>query len=173
MMKPSRNGRSVNLLTSWEAVSRDRLAHIIRGAMRIMARSLQYRLAEHGVSFGHWTFLRVLWVRDGLTQKELSDQAGVMEPTTFTALNAMEQLGYITRQRMPDSRKKVYVFLTPKGRRLEDRLVPLAKEVNRIAVRGVAKADVAATRRTLLAILRNLAEDEPRRNGARRGRRAR
>ena len=51
-------------------------------------RALQRRLAEHGVSFGHWTFLRILWERDGLTQRELSDEAGVMEPTTFAALKA-------------------------------------------------------------------------------------
>ncbi len=89
------------------------------------------------VSFGHWTFLRILWEADGLTQRELSEQAGVMEPTTFSALKAMERLGYVVRRRRGGDRKKVYVFLTPKGRRLREKLVPLAEEVNRIAVRGV------------------------------------
>ena len=56
-------------------------------------RALQARLAAHGVTFGHWTFLRILWEGDGLTQRELSDEAGVMEPTTFAALKAMERLG--------------------------------------------------------------------------------
>ena len=58
-------------------------------------RALQMRLAEHRVSFGHWSFLRILWEGDGLTQRELSERAGVMEPTTFSALKAMERLGYI------------------------------------------------------------------------------
>ena len=57
-------------------------------------RSLHVRLTAHGVSFGHWTFLRILWTADGLTQKELSDLAGVMEPTTFSAIKAMEDMGY-------------------------------------------------------------------------------
>src|SRR5213078_1193640 len=61
----------------------------------VEGRAPQGRLAGHGVPFGHWTFLRVLWERDGLTQRELSDEAGVMEPTTFAALRAMEELGYI------------------------------------------------------------------------------
>lgn len=43
---------------------------------------------------------------------------------------------------------------------LERKLVPLAVEVNAIAVRGVVRADVTATRRALLAILANLAQDE-------------
>ncbi len=85
-----------------------------------------------------------------------------MEPTTHSALNAMEKLGYIARRQLPENRKKVYVFLTPKGRALKGRLVPLAEEVNEIAVRGVAAADVAATRRTLLVMLENLAADEAR-----------
>ena len=54
----------------------------------------------------------------------------------------------------------MYVFLTPRGRALKRKLVPLAEDVNRIAVDGVAGADFAATRRTLLAIIENLARDE-------------
>ena len=52
------------------------------------------------------------------------------------------------------------MFLTPKGRALKRELVPLAEEVNAIAVRGVRTADIAATRAVLLAIIENLARDE-------------
>src|ERR1041384_4999698 len=115
------------ILRHWrEAVPNDRLAHLVKDAARALVRALQIRLAEHAVSFGHWTFLRILWEGDGLTQRELSAQAGVMEPTTFAALKAMERLGYIERRQAPDNRKNVYVFLTPKGRALRDKLVPLA-----------------------------------------------
>ena len=82
-----------------------------------------------------------------------------MEPTTFAALKAMERLGYIARGSSPGNRRKVPIFLTEEGRALKRALVPLAEEVNRVAVRGVAAGDVAATRRTLLAILENLARD--------------
>jgi DNA-binding MarR family transcriptional regulator len=149
------------ILKHWrEAVPNDRLAHLVKDATRALLRALQMRLTAHGVALGHWTFLRILWERDGLTQRELSEEAGVMEPTTFSALKAMEKLGYLERRQMPDNRKKVYVFLTPKGRALKDKLVPLAEEVNRIAVAGVPEADIAATRQTLLAIIENLARDE-------------
>jgi DNA-binding MarR family transcriptional regulator len=72
----------------------------------------------------------------------------------------MEKLGFVTRRQLPDSRKKIYVFLTPKGRLLRDKLVPLAEEVNEVAMQGVAAADVSSMRRTLLAVLENLARDE-------------
>lgn len=149
------------ILRHWrEAVPNDRLAHLVKDATRALLRALQTRLGRHSVSIGHWTFLRILWESDGLTQRELSRQAGVMEPTTSTALNAMERLGYVVRRQRPDNRKKVHVFLTPKGRALKARLVPLAEAVNDVAVRGLAPADVAATRRSLLRMLENLAADE-------------
>lgn len=149
------------ILRHWrDAVPNDRMAHLVKDATRALVRALQERLAAHGVSFGHWTFLRILWEHDGVTQRELSREAGVMEPTTFAALRAMERLGYIVRRRSPGNRRKVPIFLTARGRALKRALVPLAEDVNAVALRGVAAGDIAATRRTLLAILENLARDE-------------
>ena len=149
------------ILHHWrEAVPNDRLAHLVKDATRALVRALQVRLAEHKVSFGHWAFLRILWEQEGLTQRELSERAGVMEPTTFSALKTMERLGYVVRRRVAGDRKKVYVFLTRQGRLLKSHLVPLAEAVNEIAVRRVKPADLNTTREVLLAIIDNLAKDE-------------
>lgn len=157
----TRSPSTQTVLRHWrDAVPEDRLAHLVKDAWRALVRALQMRLAEHAVSFGHWTFLRILWENDGLTQRELSEEAGVMEPTTFTALKAMQRLGYIERRRRGKDRKKVYIYLTPKGRALRAKLVPLAEDVNRIAVNGISVSDIAATRRVLLAIIEHLAADE-------------
>jgi MarR family transcriptional regulator, organic hydroperoxide resistance regulator len=131
------------MLRHWrEAVPNDRIAHLVKDAGRGLQRALQVRLAKYNVSFGHWVFLRILWVREGITQRELSEEAGLMEPTTFSALTAMEKLGYIER------------------RKLKKKLVPLAEEVNEIAVQGVEPADVATARRVLLVMIENIARDE-------------
>jgi DNA-binding MarR family transcriptional regulator len=149
------------ILRHWrEAVPNDRLAHLVKDATRALLRALQMRLTEHSVSLGQWTFLRILWENDGITQRELSELAGVMEPTTFTAVTAMEKLGQVTRKKMLDNKKMVHVFLTPKGRQLKRKLVPLAEEVNRIAVENVSRQDVVTMRRVLLVMIENLACDE-------------
>ena len=122
-------------------------------------RALQRRLAAHGVPFGHWTFLRILWDHDGLTQRELSEEAGVMEPSTFAAIKAMEKLGYVKRRRLPENRKNVYVHLTAKGRALKKKLVPLAEEVNELGLRGLSARDRSTVRRALMTIIDNLAQD--------------
>ncbi len=161
--KPIANDDTQRILRHWrDAVPDDRMAHLVKDATRALVKALQRRLAVHGVSFGHWTFLRILWETDGLTQRDLSREAGVMEPTTFAALKAMEARGYIARRQLAGNRRKIHIFLTAKGKALKRALVPLAEEVNRVAVRGVRTADRTATRRTLLSILENLARDEAR-----------
>ena len=149
------------MLHHWrEAVPDDRMAHLIRDTERAFRRALQNRLAAHQVPFGHWSFLRILWATDGLTQRELSERAGVMEPTTFAAIKAMELLGYITREQLPTNKKNVYVHLTAAGRALKKRLVPLAEETNQLSVTGLDPAELAITRRVLLTMIENLANDE-------------
>ncbi|MPS25360.1 MarR family transcriptional regulator [Pigmentiphaga sp.] len=149
------------ILEHWQsAAPNDRLAHLVKDATRAFVRALQMRLNEHHVSFGHWAFLRILWERDGLTQRELSDEAGVMEPTTYSALKAMEALGYVERKHLPGNKKNMYVYLTDRGRALERKLIPLAEEVNRIGIGGLTEDQIDVARKVLLGIIANLAEDE-------------
>jgi DNA-binding MarR family transcriptional regulator len=54
----------------------------------------------------------------------------------------------------------MYVHLTAKGRALKKRLVPLAVDVNHVAVKGLSTADLLITRRVLLALIENLALEE-------------
>jgi len=156
---PSKETQKV--LAHWrEAVPHDRLAHLIKDATRALVRGLQMRLSEYDVPFGYWAFLRILWEKDGLTQRELSEQAGVMEPTTFSAVKAMEARGYVERKHLPGNNKNIHVFLTRSGRALKKKLVPLAEEVNAIGTRGLTDAQIKTTREVLLTIIANMAEDE-------------
>jgi len=149
------------ILQRWSKLApNDRLAHLARDAARGLTRCLQLRLSGHDISFGHWVFLRILWEQDGLNQRDLSIRAGLTEPTTHTALQRMESLGLITRKHLSGNRKRLHIFLTGEGRALKDRLVPLAEDVNATAVAGVSSEDIEATRRTLLAMIKNLADDE-------------
>jgi DNA-binding MarR family transcriptional regulator len=158
-------GDTQSILRHWQAsVPDDRLAHLVRDAGRAFNKRLQVRLQKHNISFGHWTFLRILWSSDGLTQKELSDLAGVMEPTTFSAIKAMEELGYVERRQRPTNRKNMYVHLTVKGKALKKVLVPLAVDVNHVAVQGVRMADLLTTRKVLLQVIENLAHEEAQMN---------
>jgi len=121
----------------------------------LLAHALQARLNERPIAYGHWTFLRILWKHNGISQTRLSQLAGVTAPSTFTAVRAMERLGYVVRRQKPSNRKNVYIFLTRAGRALEAELVPLAVTVNDIAVAGLTQKKIAEFRKALIAIIRN------------------
>src|ERR1700729_4499140 len=79
--------------------------YLVRDAHRAFQRLLERRIAPFGVTRGQWYFLRVLWITDGLSQRELSARVGMMEPTTVIALRSMVRAGLIQRVRGQDDRR--------------------------------------------------------------------
>jgi MarR family transcriptional regulator, organic hydroperoxide resistance regulator len=116
--------------------------YLIRQTFRSFTRSLEHRLAPHDISLSMWFFLRLLWEQDGLTQKELSDELGLTQPTTVAAMDVMEARGLIQRRRSSEDRRKTNIFLTQAGRALEKRLLPFAREVNEAALTNVTTAEL-------------------------------
>lgn len=113
----------------------------VRETHRLIQRCLQQKIEPHGVTLGMWYFLRALWHEDGLTQRELSEVVGTMEPTTLTAIRAMERNGLVVRERNAEDRRKINVFLTARSKRLKRSLMPLAREVVDAAVRGFSERE--------------------------------
>lgn len=130
----------------------------IRLTHRLLQRYLQQKIEPHGVTPGMWYFLRALWHKDGLTQRELSVIVGTMEPTTLTAIKSMERSGIVKRVRNADDRRKINIFLTERGHSLKVELLPLAREVVDNSVRGFSDRERAAFLQFLGAIQGNLLE---------------
>src|SRR5277367_2488174 len=103
--------------------------YLVRDAHRAFQRLLERRIAPYGISRGQWYFLRVLWITDGLSQRELSARVGMMEPTTVIALRSMERAGLIRRVRGIDDRRKVRVYVTAKAKRLRGELLGVARTI--------------------------------------------
>lgn len=132
------------------------VGHQVRWTHRALQRALEARIKPHGITLGMWYFLRVLWERDGLTQRELSDCAGTTEPTTLLALRSMERGGLITRVPGRDDRRKSYIYLTASARRLKNKLLPEAKLVNTIATDGFTEAEISLLIDLLARMRKNL-----------------
>jgi len=132
------------------------IGYQIRTTHRLLQRFLQLKIEPYGVTLGMWYFLRALWSEDGLTQRELSRRVGTMEPTTLSAILAMEKRGYVRRTRNKKDRRKLHVYLTTKGRRIKDDLIPLAKEVVATAVQGLSAGEISQMLIGLAEIQKNL-----------------
>jgi DNA-binding MarR family transcriptional regulator len=130
--------------------------YLVRDAHRAFQRLLERRIAPHGVTRGQWYFLRVLWTEDGLSQRELSERVGMMEPTTVIALRSMEKAGLIRRVRSVEDRRITHVWLTPKAKRMRDGLLKLARGINEQADEGVSPEDIVVFRRVIARMTKNL-----------------
>jgi MarR family transcriptional regulator, organic hydroperoxide resistance regulator len=130
--------------------------YLVRDAHRAFQRLLERKIAPHGVTRGQWYFLRVLWTEDGLSQRELSERVGMMEPTTVIALRSMEKAGLIRRVRSVEDRRITHVWLTSKAKRMRDGLLKLARGINEQADDGISPEDIAVFRRVIMRMTKNL-----------------
>jgi DNA-binding MarR family transcriptional regulator len=130
--------------------------YLVRDAHRAYQRLLERRIGRHGVTRGQWYFLRVLWDEDGLSQRELSARVGMMEPTTVIALRSMERAGLIRRVRSTDDRRKAQVWLTPKAKRLRERLLLVARGINEDANAGIERNEIVVFQRVIAHMTANL-----------------
>lgn len=114
----------------------------VRSTHRALQRLLLLKIEPHGITLGVWYFLRALWHEDGLTQRELSNRVGTMEPTTLSAIAIMERKGLVRRSRDKADRRKWHIHLTAKGRALKAKLIPLARDVVDVAVQNLSAGEV-------------------------------
>ena len=126
---------------------------------RFVKRSLYARIADHGIRGGAWFVLRVLWQRDGLTQRELAGRLGLMEPSVQEMLRAMERDGLVTRQRDEQDRRKVRIHVTDRALELKPALMGIADEVNTLMLSGLDAAEEALLKLLLRKVRETLAAD--------------
>jgi DNA-binding MarR family transcriptional regulator len=130
--------------------------YLVRDAHRAFQKLLERRIAPYCVTRGQWYFLRVLWITDGLSQRELSTRVGMMEPTTVIALRSMERSALIRRVRGADDRRKVRVFLTAKAKRLRNELLGVSRGITDAAEQGLGVRELSLFRRVITRMTANL-----------------
>jgi DNA-binding MarR family transcriptional regulator len=138
------------------------IGFLICDAARFIKRTLYGRLSARGVRGGSWFLLRLLWLRDGITQAELSQKLGLMQPSVLEMLLAMERDGLIYRTRDAKDRRRVLIYLTPRAKRLESELMSVAREVNALMLRDIPTSSEATLKTAVRNIRNALAHRSPR-----------
>jgi DNA-binding MarR family transcriptional regulator len=73
--------------------------------------------------------LAFLWIEDGLSQAELSARSQIDRTTIGGVIDRLEKEGMVERRHHPEDRRAYQVFLTDKGRSMEDELSTVAGRV--------------------------------------------
>ena len=135
------------------------LGFLIADSSRFVKRSLYGRIAQHGVRGGSWFVLRALWLEDGVTQRELANRLGLMEPSVLEMVRAMERDGLVFRKRDEEDRRKMRVYLTQRANELEAPLMEIAENVNTLMLSGLSSAEEVLLKLLLRKVRETLAGD--------------
>jgi DNA-binding MarR family transcriptional regulator len=130
--------------------------YLVRDTHLLFAKALRNRLQNHQITPGQWYFLRILWDEEGLSQRELSRRVGTTEPTTVSALRLLTRNCMIERVRNPKDRRTINIYLTDKARDLKATLMPVAFDVNDVAMRGLTDSEFAQLQGLLQKVRENL-----------------
>jgi DNA-binding MarR family transcriptional regulator len=120
------------------------------------------REIEHfGVTLPMWRVLIALWSNGDDRLGGLSDRASIENSTLSRLLVAMQRKGLIVRGRSNADGRALRLTLTPRGRLLTERIIPIALHYEDVAVRGLSASDCAQLKLLLAKVYDNLAAAEP------------
>ena len=88
-------------------------------------------LKQHGLSLALWPTLMCLWEEEGITQRDIAAKSKVENSTTTRTLDKLEKLELVERRADPNSRRSFRIYLTEKGKALEEQLVPIPIRLNK------------------------------------------
>jgi DNA-binding MarR family transcriptional regulator len=81
----------------------------------------------------------------------------LVEKASLTSvLDAMHNKGLIKRKRSPVDRRRLDIFLTAIGRRLESELLPLGKKINNQAIQGLSDREIEQLHSLIGRAVKNL-----------------
>ena len=129
---------------------------LIKKAARLFERVANQNLEELGVTYSQTIFLVRLWERDGQTQKELTQSAGLKQPSSVDILNKMERDGLLTRERNTTDKRCFHFFLTEKAKHACTKLEQQGAFMQHLATSHFAPAKVQQFNQDILSIIESL-----------------
>ena len=138
----------------------DSLGYVINHLARLFADDLSRRFQPYGVAVGQFPLLLALWEEEGISQTELSRRLSIEPATTTNTLRRMERDGLVERQANTDDQRGRWVYLTERGRELEEPLTAAARAVNAQAVSRLSAGEAADLKHLLGKMIPALEEAE-------------
>ncbi|MBN9004235.1 MAG: MarR family transcriptional regulator [Rhizobiales bacterium] len=130
----------------------DFLCFAIYSANLAYGRAYKPILDELGLTYTQYIAIVALWEHDNQTVSSLGEKLFLESNTLTPILKKLEAMGYLRRQRDAADERQVVVSLTPAGRRLREKALPM----NLVKESGLAPADFAKIQKAVSALRDNL-----------------
>jgi DNA-binding MarR family transcriptional regulator len=133
------------------------LPYLINRVGFALVASFTATLEPYGLSIDMWRVLAALSNNNEQRQIDLVAMTSIDASTMSRLVTRLVRDGLVTRARSRTSSREVVVALSPKGRALVQRLIPIAQQLERTASAGLPTKDLAVLKRLLSQVYENLA----------------
>ena len=132
------------------------LTRVVRASINRLQKS--FVAAEQDVTVEQWMLLVLLWIRDGQHQQQLADTLGKDRTTVTRLIDGLEKQNLLIRIPDTENQRQKLIYLTHKGRELEQALMPLEYENTMRQEFGIVAEDLAICKKVLKKVFDNLSE---------------
>jgi DNA-binding MarR family transcriptional regulator len=122
-----------------------------------MVRIFTPELRRFGIGLGMWRVLAALWQAPGTRLIDLAALTCIEVSTLSRTVSALRRRGLVTRTRQGSDARAVRIALSPRGRALTARLIPLALEREAQMAAGLSPGELAELKRLLTRVHGTLA----------------
>lgn len=100
--------------------------------------------------------MMLLWEKDGLTQNEIGQKLDKDKTNIARMASSLEKKGFINRFTCPHDRRAQRLYLTDEGRKLGEKVIPIAEEFNRMVCDGISNEELMELKRILCKMRKNV-----------------
>ena len=136
---------------------------LVSQIQKISRRILDQILADNKVTQfngAQGSILYILWQEDMIPISHIAAKTGLAKTSLTSMLDHMEKDGLIARTFSPKDRRKIFISLTPKSKKLQSQYEEVSKEMNDIFYVDFSSKEILSFEKTLAKILDNLEQGE-------------
>ena len=132
------------------------LPYLLNRAGARIAASFAEEVRPLGATLQIWRVLVALRDKDGRRMGDLSATTSIEVSTLTRLVDNMEQKGLVARRRDARDSRAVLLHVTPAGRQLTRRIVPIAERYEKVALKGFGAAEAEALKAALRRLYANM-----------------
>ena len=136
----------------------NQLCFALYAASHAIKKAYRPQLDELGLTYPQYLILLVLWREDSLKVSDIGSRLHLDSGTLTPVLKRLESVGLVTRARRAQDEREVEISLTPEGRRMRERALPVRREIVRQL--KMSETAIGALRGELNAMIATLAAPE-------------
>ncbi len=107
----------------------DQLCFALYAASRAVTARYRPMLEEIGLTYPQYLVMMLLWEQDDQTVGQLGARLSLDSGTLSPLLKRLTAAGLVTRHRRIEDERSVSISLTPAGRALKDKALPIAESM--------------------------------------------